>query len=208
MSNFAINAKLAKSSKKMNHAGKTISENAIKSEWQEILAAKKNPSFFKPIYERYYLQIFRFIYKRVASESLAADICSQVFTKAIQNLDKYQFKGVPYSAFLYRVASNEITSHFRKTQKNRIVSFEDAQLHIITDEMEKNISQHSTAELLRALDELPLLKMQMIEMRYFEKRSFREIAEILEITESNAKVKTYRILEKLKKIIVANKNME
>lgn len=206
ISNFVLNAKLANRSKKMNHSEKTISQSAIESEWQEILVAKENPALFKPIYERYYTQIFRFIYKRVADESLAADICSQVFTKAIQKLDKYQFKGVPYSAFLYRVASNEITSHFRKTQKNRIVSFEDAQLNNITEEMEENLSQHSTAELLQALDELPLAKMQMIEMRFFEKRSFREIAAIMEITESNAKVKTYRILEKLRKIIVANKN--
>ena len=205
MSNFAINAKLAKRSKTMNHSDKTISVDAIESEWQEILAAKDNPTLFKPIYERYYLQIFRFIFKRVANESLAADICSQVFTKALQKLDQYQFKGVPYSAFLYRVASNEITSHYRKTQKNRIVSFEDAQLNNITDEMEETISQHSTAELLQALDELPLAKMQMIEMRFFEKRSFKEIAAIMEITESNAKVKTYRILEKLRKIIIANK---
>ncbi len=208
MSNFALKAKLAKRSMHMNHSDKTISVKAIESEWQEILAAKDNPTFFKPIYERYYLRIFRFIYKRVADESLAADLCSQVFTKAIQKLDQYQFKGVPYSAFLYRVASNEITSHFRKTQKNRIVSFEDAQLNNITEEMEEAISQHSTADLLQALDELPLAKMQMIEMRFFEKRSFKEIAEIMEITESNAKVKTYRILDKLKKIIVANKNMK
>ena len=203
--NFALNAKLAKRSKKMNQSDKTISVNAIEAEWEEILAAKKNPRLFKPIYERYYLQIFRFIYKRVANEALAADICSQVFTKAIQKLDQYQFKGVPYSAFLYRVASNEITSHYRKTQKNRIVSFEDAQLNNVTEEMEESLSQHSTVELLQALDELPLEKLQMIEMRFFEKRSFKEIASIMEITESNAKVKTYRILDKLKKIIVANK---
>ncbi len=205
MSNFALNAKLAKRSKTMNQAKKTISVDAIEAEWQEILAAKDNPTLFKPIYERYYLQIFRFIFKRVADESLAADICSQVFTKALQKLDKYQFKGVPYSAFLYRVASNEITTHYRKTQKNRVVSFEDAQLNNITETMEESISQHTTDELLRALDELPLAKLQMIEMRFFEKRSFKEIAEIMEITESNAKVKTYRILDKLKKIIVANK---
>ena len=49
--------------------------------------------------------------------------------------------------------------------------------------------------------ELPEDELQLIEMRFFEKRSFKEIGEILEITENNAKVKTYRILEKLKKII-------
>ena len=123
MSNFALNAKLAKRSKTMNQANKTISANAIESEWQEILAARDNAALFKPIYERYYLQIFRFIFKRVANESLTADICSQVFTKALQKLDQYQFRGVPYSAFLYRVASNEITTHFRKTHLSKTETY-------------------------------------------------------------------------------------
>ena len=59
--------------------------------------------------------------------------------------------------------------------------------------------------LKEAVTDLEEEDMQFIEMRFFEKRAFKEIAEILGITENNAKVKTYRILEKLKKILIEKK---
>jgi RNA polymerase sigma-70 factor (ECF subfamily) len=58
--------------------------------------------------------------------------------------------------------------------------------------------------MLGALQQLKESDMVMIEMRFFEERPFKEIAQILSITESNAKVKTYRILEKMKKIMKKN----
>jgi RNA polymerase sigma-70 factor (ECF subfamily) len=178
---------------------KAVSNDAMQAEWLLIQEAQQNAARFRPLYEKYYEPIFRFIYQRIGEQTGSADICSQVFLKALQKLGKYQFQGVPFSAWLYRIASNEVTQYFRDHKKNRTVSIEDIQLNDIMDEVQEQANEQWSKNLLVCLDQLKEEELQLIEMRFFEKRAFKEIADILDITESNAKVKTYRILEKLKK---------
>ena len=183
----------------MSSTNKIVSSEAMQLEWQEIQAAQKNPAMFRPLYNRYFENIFRFIDRRVANPTVSADICSQVFMKAMQRLDKYQFKGVPFSAWLFRIASNEITQYHRNNQKNRVVSLQEHNINDIADEMDVPDKEGLQKAMITALDDLKEGDIQLIEMRFFEQRPFKEIAEILGITESNAKVKTYRILDRLKK---------
>ena len=83
-------------------------ENLIEQEAIEINLAKKDPAKFAPLYERYFLQIFKYIFKRVESEDHANDICQQTFIKAMTKINSYQHKGLPFSSWLYRIAQNEI----------------------------------------------------------------------------------------------------
>ncbi|MBL7791371.1 MAG: sigma-70 family RNA polymerase sigma factor [Saprospiraceae bacterium] len=183
----------------MDAQKKTVSAERMQEEWLEIQAAQSDPAMFRPLYVRYYEMVFRFIYRRTASEELSADICSQVFLKAMQRLSDYSFKGVPFSAWLFRIASNEVAQHFRQQQKNRVLSIEETQIGDVADEIDEDDNEALRAALLLALDDLKEGDMELIEMRFFEQRSFKEIADITGMTESNAKVKTYRILERLKK---------
>jgi RNA polymerase sigma-70 factor (ECF subfamily) len=187
---------------RMDVSNRTISTEAIHSEWQEIQAAQQNPALFRPLYERYFNPIFRFIMSRCGEENVAGDICSQVFLKAMQKIKGYEFKGVPFSAWLYRVASNEVAQHYRNTKKLRVVSAEETQIEDIVEEMDFDNYGAYREVMLEVLEELKPIDLQLIEMRFFEKRPFKEIADILGLSESNAKVKTYRILERLKKKIL------
>ncbi len=203
-SNLQINRTLVKNNLVMDTPKKTVSMEAMQSEWKEVRAAQQNPRKFRPLYDRYYEQIYRFIFRRCSDEQLAADICSQVFLKALQKIKSYQFKGVPFSAWLYRIASNEVTQHFRTLSKKRVVSIQKEHLKELVSEeynLDKELQQD---KMLEALDQLAPKDLSLIELRFFEQRPFKEIAEILEITESNAKVKTYRILDRLKKTILKN----
>ena len=120
----------------------------------------------------------------------------------MQQIGKYQFKGVPFSAWLYRIASNEIAQYYRNTNNTGLSVLNLLTLSGLIDEMDPGLKESYKNALIDALDELKETDVQLIEMRFFEQRPFKEIAEIIGITESNAKVKTYRILEKLKKIIL------
>jgi len=205
-SNLQISRTLVgKSNTTMNPSNKTVSTDALQAEWQEIQAAQQNPALFRPLYDRYFDPIFRFVYRRCNDESRAADLTSQVFLKAMQKLPKYEYKGVPFSAWLYRIASNEVTQYFRDNKKNRVVSLEKTQINDIVEEIDGPNKEELKKAMFSALDQLKEGEIQLIEMRFFEQRPFKEIADILEITESNAKVKTYRTLEKLKKIILQQK---
>jgi RNA polymerase sigma-70 factor, ECF subfamily len=163
--------------------------------------AKKDPARFQALYNTYYERIFLFVWQRMDDKEMAHDVTSQVFLKAMINLHKYEFKGVPFASWLYRIAKSEVYTAFRQQQAQRTVNIETSGLRDMVEDMEDDKYGPYIGILKEAVLELEEDDMQFIEMRFFEKRAFKEIAEIFGITENNAKVKTYRILEKLKKII-------
>ncbi|MCU0346581.1 MAG: sigma-70 family RNA polymerase sigma factor [Saprospiraceae bacterium] len=185
----------------MNSFRRTVSNHEIEDEWHAIQSAQANPSAFRPLYDRYYEPIFQFIHNRTQDENLSADICSQVFLKAMQRLGDYTFRGVPFSAWLYRIASNEVAQWYRQHKKLRVVSVEETNLASMFEEVLDDDLEKFRPYLVPALDVLKAADLEIVEMRFFEQRPFKEIAEVLNITESNAKVRTYRVLERLKKII-------
>ena len=139
------------------------------------------------------------MYARVDNKHLASDLVSQVFYKAMLNIENYTFKGVPFASWLYRIAFNEMNMQFRKDAKNRTVNIDSVQIESFFDELEEDDSKQHEQTLMKALSELSDERLSLIEMRFFEKRSFKEIAEITGITENNAKVKVYRTIDKIKK---------
>lgn len=206
-SNLQLNRTLVgQNHSSMTKHGKQVSESQMLSEWEEIQAAQKDKKHFKPLYERYYRNIFLFIHKRTADESISAEICSKVFLKAMQKIGKYTYKGVPFSAWLFRIASNEVSQHYRTSTKQRVVSIENDQVNHLADELSYDFKKDELQLLLtHCLNQLSQQDLNLIELRFFDQLSFKEIAEILGITESNAKVKTYRITKKMKNIILDTK---
>lgn len=171
-------------------------------EQQMVENARKNPEQFKGLYNKYYERIYLFVWQRVDDKEAAHDVTSQVFLKAMMNLHKYEFKGVPFASWLYRIAKSEVYTAFRKEQAKRTVNMDTAGLGEMVEDMEEDKYGQYIGIIKECVTELDEDDMQFIEMRFFEKRAFKEIAEIFDITENNAKVKTYRILEKLKKILL------
>jgi RNA polymerase sigma-70 factor (ECF subfamily) len=173
----------------------------LSDEELEIERAKADPARFRPLYDRYYERILKFLYQRLDDKEDAYDLCSQVFLKALTNLGKYRSMGVPFSSWLYRIARNELNLFFRRSKTQRTVNIESEGLHQIIDEMDESRLDIYGESLIQAVAELDSASLELIEMRYFEKMSFKEIGDILQITENNAKVRTYRILDRLKKTI-------
>jgi len=173
-----------------------------------IERAKLNPAHFAPLYKKYHEVIFRYIFKRVDEEEAAYDITSCVFIKAITNLPKYEYRGVPFSSWLFRIAKSELYQSFRDRKAQRTVSIDSMQLGRVMEEFQIDESEHKREVLLKILPMLKEAQLQLIEMRFFEKRSFREIGEILDLTENNAKVKTFRALLKLKELYSKHNNQK
>lgn len=171
----------------------------IQSELDEIEVAKRDSRKFEVLYNRYHEQIFRYLYSRVDNKHLASDLTSQVFYKAMLNLENYTFKGVPFASWLYRIAFNEMNMYFRKDAKNRTVNIETETIGDVFEEIEEEIYVEEKEKLAKILTTLNDERLSLIEMRFFEKKSFKDIADIMGITENNAKVKVYRTLDKIKK---------
>lgn len=175
--------------------------NQLQEEQLIIEAAKQNPEHFGPIYDKYYKQIFGYVYQRMDCKDTAFDVTAQVFLKALTNLNRYEFKGVPFASWLFRIAHSEVMQLFRDQKNKRAVNADVGDLKNIYEEVQEPFFEEYLPALQQMIKQLPEEDLQMIEMRFFEQRPFKEIAEVLEITENNAKVRMYRILERLKKTI-------
>lgn len=193
---FNASIDLNKSTKAIATAYNNSDEMAL------IKAAQGDPRLFEPLYKQYYEAVFRFVYQRMDDKNQAFDITAQVFLKAMNNLKGYKHQGFPFSSWLYRIAKNELYDHFRKGKARRTINIDSEQVKHLTDETceRPDYETHMDA-MLTCLSDLPEEELQLIEMRFFENRPFKEIGEILEITENNAKVRTYRLLEKLRAMI-------
>lgn len=175
-------------------------EDKLRQELQWVKHAKNDPRGFEPLYNKYYEQIFRYIYQRMDDKEAAFDVTSQVFLKAMRNIHKYEYRGVPFASWLYRIAKSELYQSFRDKKARRTVNVESMHLFEMIEDWDEDDTDENRKVLLNAITELTEEEVQMVELRFFEKRSFREIGEILDITENNAKVKSHRVIKKMRKL--------
>ena len=179
------------------------SHEEIQSEAQIIELCKQDPKAFKVIYDSYFSQILTYVYNRMDDKEMAIDVAQQTFLKALKNIHKYENRGLPFSSWLYRIAHNELNEVFRKNSKLRTVNLTDHFSNLLQQEMEDDGLSDWLTKLKTVIKGLKEADFRIVEMRFFENRPFSEIGEILEITENNAKVKTYRILDKMKTMLLS-----
>ncbi len=173
------------------------------SETEIIALSKKDNKYFGVLYEKYFEQIFRFVFKRLGgNEEVAGDLTQQTFMKAMANIQKYEDRGFPFSSWLYRIAQNEVSMFFRSQKKEMSVSIDEKQLTDMAHEAEigRYMSADEQSNLVSVLNKLKPEHLDLIELRFFQEMSFKQISEILSITEANAKMRTYRILERISKL--------
>jgi len=127
------------------------------------------------------------------------EITSIVFTKALISIKKFEQRGFPFSSWLHRIAINEIAQFYRNEKKARVICIDTIGINRLADETGKH-NESLSPLLVNAMQQLMEDEVLLLELRFFENKAFAEIGEILGITENNAKVKTYRVLDRLREI--------
>ncbi len=176
-----------------------MSEAEILHEYSILNRSKKDPKAFGELYEKYFDRIFSFIYRQTDDEDLTADLCSQTFLTVLKNVDRYEFRGVPFSAWLYKIASNEVHKYYRKKKSTQVFSIEETRVRELMDQANEGYDEDVIKRLMDYLKDLPTDMLHVLQLRFFEDKDFKEIAFILDITESGAKMRTYRALDRLRK---------
>ncbi len=177
-----------------------MSQQKRSKDFSLVLAAQQDRKHFSALYNKYFKEIFIFILKKTADETITAELSSNTFMKAMLNLDKYRDMGFPFSSWLYRIASNEVNKYFRDNKKVQEVAIQEKDAIIFLYEIDSEDKSKNITKLMNCLGELKDDQSDLIEMRYFEKLSFNDIGEVLGITGNNANIKVYRAIDKLKKI--------
>jgi RNA polymerase sigma-70 factor (ECF subfamily) len=175
-----------------------MSDEEIRKEEQVLEQSRRDPQAFGQLYEKYFDRIYHYILRQTDDEELAGDLCSQTFVNALNHLSKYEFRGIPFSAWLYKIAGNEVNKYYRKHKKHKVFSIEEVKVKELIEQVHEAWDEELIERLIQYMNELPTEMVQVLELRFFENKDFKEIAYILDMTESGAKMRTYRALDKLR----------
>lgn len=165
-----------------------------------IQAAKADLRAFTPLYTAYHALIFRFIHRRTNNRDLSADLTQQSFLKALMALPKYESRGLPFRAWLYRIALNELRMHWRK-KKETVMDLSWAEVQELRAEVGVLEADEDLQRLAKCLSRLPAEKARLIELRYIDGLSFIEVGQVLGIAEDAAKMRVHRVLGTLRQYL-------
>jgi RNA polymerase sigma-70 factor (ECF subfamily) len=156
----------------------------------------ESPEDFEAVYEAHAPIIYRFLFWRTQNQALSEDLTSSVFEKAWRA--RTSFRGGSSKAWLLRIARNVLTDHWRKRAD---IPVED--MNVIAGADDRDMSEaldlkFQARELHKALRRLPEDMRRVVELRFIEGLSCREVAQELHLSESNVRVIQYRALKKLR----------
>ena len=129
------------------------------------------------MYDGYVDRVYAYVSRRAGSRAVAEDITSEVFRQALANLPRCEWRGVPFAAWLYRMAANGVADYWRRRGRESQEPPPDLPDERVYEELERRIS------LFQLVDRLPDLQRRVIEMRFVEDKSVRDIAAMLDRTE-------------------------
>ena len=158
-----------------------------------VAAAQADPARFEELYDRHVQRVYGFVSRRVGNRATAEDITSAVFEQALASLPKFEWRGVPFAAWLIRIAANALADHWRRTAREGGDAVAEMPEQGETDAIEQR------AILFQLVERLPEAQRRVIELRFGEERSIREIATALQRTEGAVKQLQLRALENLRK---------
>lgn len=175
---------------------KVVSKLTIEREQELVKASLVDPHRFRPIYDCYYPEIFRFVYSKVEDPNHTADIVSTTFYKAITKLSSFKYTGQSIKKWILRIAYNETMQFFRMESKVRTISIDDSALKTIAEEAQMD-EKPSMNDIVKFLDQLDDEELALVELKYLERMKFKEVAEVLQIKVATARVKLHRAIKKI-----------
>lgn len=184
-------------------AAKIMTRIEIEGDFDEsalIRRAKVDQEAFGLLYERYSQRIYQYIYYRTSSEPDAEDLAARTFMRAWQHIGNYDDRGVPFSAWLYRIAHNLVANWHRDRSRRKIISLDDlSRWQVNEDGPEASaLFAEDRATLLKAVRRLPADRQELLLLKFVEHLSNAEIGDIMGRSEGAIKSLYHRTLMTLR----------
>ena len=167
-------------------------------------AAREEPGLFGILYERHVAIIYRYVYYRTGNHDDAEDLTARVFMRALKHIGAYDDRGVPFTAWLYRIAHNVVANFHRDASRHPLVSLDDidpreAGHH---DDADAQIDANTErGRLTRALQRLPQERQQLLALKFSQQLQNSEIGLIMRRSEGAIKSLYHRTLEQLRELM-------
>ena len=173
---------------------------ALKKEADERLlieAAQRDPARFAELYQNNFERVYAYIVRRVENRAETEDLTSEVFHHALANLKRFEWRGIPFAAWLFRIAANLISDRGQRTGREAIDDVpEQIELaHVSPVEIEE-VERRAT--LFRLVETLPAEQRRVVVLRFVEQKSIKQVAQEIRKTEGAVKQLQFRALTALR----------
>ena len=165
----------------------------VAGERLRIEAAQRDPARFAELYEAHFERVYAYAVRRVRDRHEAEDVTAEVFHQALANLGRFEWRGVPFAAWLFRIAANAIADRAKRAARERGTPAPKRGAGAGA-----RARSRSMARLYRRVRELPADQRRVIEMRFAEEKSIREIAAELGRSEGAVKQLQFRAMQSLR----------
>jgi RNA polymerase sigma-70 factor (ECF subfamily) len=170
-----------------------------------VKRARSDPEAFGLLYERYVDRIYAYVYHRVGNAQDAEDLTARTFHRALDALDGYEERGLPFAAWLFRIAHNLVANWHRDRGRRRFLSLDRLWSHRTEEddpqgELEKKETQ---AALWAAINRLPAERRDLLIYKFSSRLSNLEIGDLMDKSESAVKSLYFRTLATLRKELEA-----
>lgn len=180
----------------------------MKDQQEEIAlidAAKNDPAAFGELYKRYVDRIYNYIFFRTGSVKDAEDLTGRVFFKAMNHIKGYKHMGLPFSAWLYRIAHNLVANYHRDRTRKQEISLDDLPGQILprSDQQPESSAVYSQEvdRLLATIHKLSPIRQELIILKFVDQLSNAEIGKVLRKSEGAVKSLYHRTLIELREIL-------
>lgn len=166
-----------------------------------VAQAKQDRLAFGRLYELHVHRIYDYIYYRTGNHHDAEDLTARVFFKALEHIGRYQDRGAPFSAWLYRIAHNMVANWHRDNRWSDTLELNEATTHAVPGDDPQRLTERTEAQerLLRMIQKLPADRQQLLILKFVEQCSNVEIGEIMGRSEGAIKSLYHRTLLALRR---------
>jgi len=170
---------------------------------QLVAWAKEDRAAFGELYSRYVNKIYNYVFYRTGNHQDAEDLTSRVFFKALAHIERYSDRGVPFSAWLYRIAHNQVANWHRDRGRQKVIPLDEHITGGRSSDAPEAVTENNEEEqrLLESIRQLPPERQQLLILKFVERLSNAEIGAVMNRTEGAIKSLYHRTLLSLRGIL-------
>ena len=171
-------------------------------------AKQRDQKAFAQLYEEHFDRIYRYVALRIGDKMEAEDMTQQVFLSALQSISSFKWKGVPFAAWLYRIAHNQVVDYLRKQNKQAAIPFDESLAS--SDSNPQLMAEHNLdiERLLLATRQLTEAQREVISLRFASELPIAQVAKIMGKSQGAVKALQHSAIVALRKVLSVEKDEE
>jgi RNA polymerase sigma-70 factor (ECF subfamily) len=174
----------------------------LQDQQQLVTEAQQSTEGFGRLYDHYFPRVYSFVASKVSDRDDAEDLTSEIFMKILENIHSFEWRGVPFAAWIFRIARNTLNTYYARHAKKKTTDIEE--VYGLAEDEEKTsphvkaVKNELAEKVKEVMKELPVRELTVVQLKFFSQLNNREIMHVTGLSESNVAIILFRTLKKIK----------